>query len=67
MSDQVCVLELTEQYLEETAALLVRSFLSLNDIWKQYNLAYEQVFPIIRAKLIPTVPGYWSFVTPNLI
>ena len=62
MTDRVEIRELTEQHLEQTADVLVRSFLALNSIWKKHNYSYETVYPIIRSKVLPTLASGWSFV-----
>lgn len=64
MSDNVYITEFTEQHLEPATDVLVRSFLTLNDIWKKYNYSYENLYPILRAKLIPSLASRWSFVNP---
>jgi hypothetical protein len=40
MSDSAFVTELTEQYVDDAADVLTRSFLQLNPIWKVYNPKY---------------------------
>jgi len=62
MSDNVYITEFTEQHLEPATDVLVRSFVTLNDIWKKYNYSYENLYPILRAKLIPSLASRWSFV-----
>jgi len=37
MTDNVYVAEFSERYLESATEVLVKSLLSLNDIWKKYN------------------------------
>ena len=37
MTDSVHITAMEEQHFEETAELLVRSFMILNNIWKQHN------------------------------
>ena len=37
MTDKVKIIPMGEQHLDETAELLVRSFMNLNNIWKQYD------------------------------
>lgn len=66
MSENVYITEFTEQHLEPATDILVRSFLTLNDIWKKYNYPYADIYPIIRAKLIPSLASGWSFVSPFL-
>jgi hypothetical protein len=51
-----------EQHLEQSADVLTRSFLNLNDIWKKYNPTYEQIYPIMRGKILPSLNAGWSFV-----
>lgn len=63
MTDRIEVRELTEQHLEQTADVLVRSFLALNSIWKKHGYSYETVYPLIRSKVLPTLASGWSFVT----
>lgn len=40
MSEHVYITEMTEHHVEQTTDVLVRSFLSLNSIWKKYNYSY---------------------------
>jgi len=65
MTDNVYVAEFSERYLESATEVLVKSFLSLNDIWKKYNYTYKDVYPLMRAKLIPSLAAKWSYVSSS--
>lgn len=62
MSESVFVTELTDQHIDQTADVLTRSFLQLNPFWKTYQPKYEEIFPIMRGKLIPALGKGWSYV-----
>jgi hypothetical protein len=56
------VTDLRSEHVEEAADVLTRSFLDLNDIWKKYNPTYEQIYPIMRGKILPAIASGWSYV-----
>lgn len=62
MSNEAYITDMTEQHLEQATDLLVRSFLTLNSIWKKYNYTYETIYPILRSKVVPCVTSEWSYV-----
>lgn len=62
MADHVAIVELTERHIESSADVLTRSFLLLNDIWKNYKPKYEEIYPIMRAKVLPAIGTRWSYV-----
>ena len=62
MNPTVEITTLEEQHIEEAADVLTRSFLKLNPIWKGYNPKYDQIFPVMRGKVFPTIGKGWSFV-----
>ncbi len=62
MTSAPTILELQEHHIDEAADVLTRSFLQLNTIWKVYNPKYHQIFPIMRAKIYPSLGKGWSFV-----
>ena len=55
ISDQIYITRLQEDGLDQAADVLARSFLELNSIWKSSLPTYEEIVPIMRGKLIPTM------------
>jgi hypothetical protein len=62
MTENIAIVELTEKHIEPSADVLTRSFLLLNDIWKNYKPKYEEIYPIMRAKIFPAIGTRWSYV-----
>ena len=60
--EKIEIVELKEEHVNQATDVITRSFLGLNDIWKGYNPQYEDVFPVVRGKVIPSVQHGWSFV-----
>jgi hypothetical protein len=52
MTDNVQITFMTEEHFEAATDLLVRSFMTLNPIWKKYNYTYETIYPIMRVKVV---------------
>jgi hypothetical protein len=59
---EISIQRFEEHHVDDAAKVLTRSFLMMNRIWKHYNLSYEQIFPIMRGKLLPTLKQGWSVV-----
>jgi hypothetical protein len=34
----------------------------MNDIWKSFNPQYDEIYSVIRGKIVPSVQHGWSFV-----
>jgi hypothetical protein len=62
MLSETYITEFKEEHVDQAAAVLTRSFLELNSIWKKYNPSYEETYPIIRGKILPALASNWSFV-----
>jgi len=62
MTDHIAIVELSERHVEAAADVLTRSFLVLNPIWKNHKPKYEDIYPILRAKIIPALSSRWSYV-----
>ena len=62
MTDRVYITDMTEHHIEQATRVLVRSLMSMNNIWKKYNYSYETIYPIIRLKVMPTISRGWAFV-----
>jgi hypothetical protein len=60
--DSLIVTELIDNHVDISADLLTRSFLNLNKIWKHYNPKYEEVYPIMRGKILPSLGTGLSYV-----
>lgn len=62
LEERVRFVEMNQHHLDGAARVLTRSFLELNDIWKTLKPTYDEVFPIIRGKILPALKSGWSFV-----
>lgn len=62
MAEKVVVTDMREHHVDQVADLLVKSFMTLNNIWKKHNHSYEELCPIIRSKVLPCVAAQWSYV-----
>lgn len=60
--DKIEIGELREEHVDQTADVITRSFLGMNDIWKSYNPQYDDIYPVIRGKILPSVHHGWSFI-----
>lgn len=49
-------------HLHETAALLARSFITLNPIWKAFGIDFPTAYMVIRMKIRPFVQSPFSHV-----
>lgn len=67
MQSKTYITEFLEEHLEQATDVLTRSFLELNTIWKTHKPKYEDVYPVIRGKILPALSSRWSFVTFYLI
>jgi len=63
MTEEVYFVEMKEEHIEQSAGVLTRSFLELNDIWKTFAPTYEEIFPVMRGRIIPALKSGWSFVS----
>jgi hypothetical protein len=62
MEERISFTDMREEHLDGAARVLTRAFLELNEIWKVYAPTYDQVYPVIRGKIMPSVKSNWSFV-----
>ena len=62
MRSETYITELKEEHIDQAAGVLTRSFIELNTIWKEHQPKFEEIFPIIRGKVVPSVAAGWSFV-----
>lgn len=62
MKSETYITELKEEHVDQAAGVLTRSFIELNSIWKEYEPKFEEIFPVIRGKILPAVAPGWSFV-----
>ena len=46
---------LKEHHVDEATAVVTRSFMLLNDIWKAKPAKYEEIFPLLRGKILPAI------------
>ena len=67
MQSKTYITEFLEEHLEQATDVLTRSFLELNSIWKTHKPKYEDIYPVIRGKILPAISSRWSFVTSSLI
>lgn len=62
MSEETYITTFKEEHLEEASNVVTRAFLELNPIWKKNGITFEQVYPIIRGKTVPSINTCWSEV-----
>lgn len=53
--------EFKEHHVETLAQLITKSFISMNKIWRHFDLPYDEVKCVIRGKILPTI-GKLAFV-----
>ena len=51
-----------EKHLEDATRLLTKNFISMNPIWNQFNLNYDEIYTIFRGKLLKALEGLMTFV-----
>lgn len=56
------IIELREEQLDQTAHIITRSFLQLNDIWKSRQPQLDEVYPVLRWKILSSLRSGWSYV-----
>lgn len=42
---------------------MTRSFLNLNEIWKNSQTQYTEIFPVVRGKILPAIHYPYSYVS----
>ena len=52
---QISIVEFQEKHVEDVSRVLAKSFISLNKAWKNSNLSYEEVYRIMRGKVLPAL------------
>lgn len=62
MTSETYITEFKEEHVDQAAGVLTRSFLEMNAIWKEYKPKFEEIFPIMRGKILPAIASGWSFV-----
>ena len=60
--DKVSVKIMEEKHLEQAARILAKNFILSNPVWKHYNLSYDDIFVIMRGKLLQALAIDQSFV-----
>lgn len=51
-----------EKHLEDATRLLTKNFISVNPIWNQFHLNYDQICTIFRGKLLKALQTLMTFV-----
>lgn len=46
---------LEEKHLDDAAKLLTKNFIASNPVWKHYNLPYDDILVIMRAKVLKSL------------
>jgi predicted transcriptional regulator len=59
---KISIVEFEEKHVEDVAKVLAKSFIALNTTWKHYNLPYEEVYRLMRGKILPSLQSLTTFV-----
>ena len=58
----ISIVEFQERHVVDVARVLAKSFITLNSAWKNSNLSYEEVYRIMRGKVLPALDSLMTFV-----